>query len=149
MAYTAARMGQSGTSWRHWDTANDAAQRLPNGYYHPWTSFSRVIMGAHAVTIDVELHHGGEADRYARQLDPGAIPSQPRRGRHLIEVARGYYLRRDYGVTLQTLAAAYMVAPETIRYNGYARQMTLDILDTQPSLRGQANDLAVKVGLLD
>lgn len=149
MAYTAARMGQSGIAWGHWDTASDVAQRLPSNYYHRWTSFSRVIMDAHAVTVDVELRHGGEAIRHARQMDPAAIPSQPRRGRHLIEVARGYYLRRDYEATLKTLLDAHGTAPETIRYNGYARQMTLEILDSQPSLRATASDLAAKVGLIN
>lgn len=148
MAYTAARMGQSGVAWGHWDTAHEVSQRLPRDYYHRWTSFSRVIMGAHAVTIDVELRHSGEAIRHARQMDPANIPSQPRRGRHLIEVARGHHLRRDYEATLQTLLAAHATAPETIRFNGYARHMTLEILDSQPSLRATTNDLAAKIGLL-
>jgi transcriptional regulator with XRE-family HTH domain len=148
MAYTASRAGHSGEAWGWWDQADRIAERLPQDYYQPWTSFSRVIMGAHAVTVDVELRHGGEAQRHAVQLEPAAIPSRPRRSRHLIEVARGHYLKRDYHTAVQTLLEAHSTAPETIRYNGYAKAMILEILDTQPTLRRQANDLAAKVGLV-
>ncbi len=63
--YTAARRGDSGTAWRHWDTARAMADQLPADYYHPVTSFSRAVMGAHAVTVAVELHAGGESVRQA------------------------------------------------------------------------------------
>jgi transcriptional regulator with XRE-family HTH domain len=147
-AYTAARAGRNGEAWGWWDKANRVAERLPERYYHPWTSFSRVIMGAHAVTVDVELRHGGEALRHASQVSPAAIPSRPRRGRHLIEVARGHHQQADWHATVEALEQAHAAAPETIRYNGYAKQMTVEILETQPKLRRRANDLAVKVGLI-
>ncbi|MFE5563321.1 helix-turn-helix domain-containing protein, partial [Streptomyces sp. NPDC056544] len=54
--YTAARRGSSATAWRYWDTAQEMAAQLPGSYFHPVTSFSRAIMGAHAVTVAVELH---------------------------------------------------------------------------------------------
>jgi hypothetical protein len=87
-AYTAARTGDRGTAWRYWDRANQIAQRLPAAHYDPMTSFSQVIMPAHAVTIAVECRQAGEGLRQARRSATLAIPSQPRRGRHLIEVAR-------------------------------------------------------------
>jgi hypothetical protein len=105
-------------------------------------------MGAHAVTVDVELRHGGEALRHANQVNPAAIPSRPRRGRHLIEVARGHHQQADYHATVEALEQAHAAAPETIRYNGYAKQMTLELLETQPTLRRPANGLAAKVGLI-
>jgi hypothetical protein len=60
LAFTAARTGDIGEAWRHWDEAARVADRLPDDYYQPWTSFSQVIMRPHAVTIAVELHQGGE-----------------------------------------------------------------------------------------
>jgi len=147
-AYTAARAGETGRAWRHWDEADRAATRLPADYYQPWTSFSQVIIGAHAVTVDVELRHGGEAIRHARRTDPAAIPSRPRRARHLIEVARGHHLRSDHKATVRTLRHAYDSAPETIRYNGYARQITLELVNGPAAVRREANELAEKVGLL-
>jgi hypothetical protein len=106
-----------------------------------------VGQGAHAVTVAVELQKSGEAVRQANRLDP-AIPSKPRRARHLIEVARGHYGKGDNEATVATLRQAYESAPETIRFNGYARQITLDLLDGPRSLRGDVHDLALKVGLV-
>ncbi len=76
-----------------------------------------------------------------------AIPSRPRRARHLIEVARGHHLKHEHGPTLRLLSRAYDSAPETIRFNHYARQMAADILAGRPALRRQATELAVKVCL--
>jgi hypothetical protein len=149
-AYTAARSGRSGDAWRYWDKAKRIADHLPSAYYHPMTSFSRVIMGVHAVTVDVELRKGGESVRLARRVRPGLIPSQPRRGRHLIETARAYRLDNDLDSALWTLEEAYTSAPETIRYNGYARRIVLELLEGPATpLRHRAELLADKVGLLD
>ncbi len=147
--YTAARAGRSGDAWHYWDKAKQVADHLPAVYYHPMTSFSRVIMGAHAVTVDVELRRGGESVRQARRARAALIPSQPRRGRHLIEVARAYHLDNDMDSALHTLEDAYTTAPETIRYNGYARRIVLELLETRTApLRHRAELLADKVGLL-
>ncbi|WP_345350353.1 hypothetical protein [Actinoallomurus liliacearum] len=148
-AYTAARAGENGMAWRLWDEANDVAQRLPRDYYDPMTSFSRAVMGAHAVTIAVELRQGGESSQQARRAARLTIPSQPRRGRHLIEVARAYHLNNDKRSALGSLSEAYVVAPETIRYNGHARRILLELTTEGPrELRRDANDLADRVGLL-
>ncbi|RKS74697.1 helix-turn-helix protein [Actinomadura pelletieri DSM 43383] len=149
VAYTAARAGQSGTAWRWWDRADRIAQSLPASHYDPMTSFSRVIMNAHAVTIAVELRHGGEARRHVRKTDAAAIPSQPRRGRHLIEEARAWRLANDAGAALGALEHAYRTAPETIRYNGYARRMAVELAkESTPALRRDARELADRIGLL-
>ncbi|WP_157430816.1 helix-turn-helix domain-containing protein [Actinomadura macra] len=147
-AYTAARVGQSGTAWSWWDKANRIAESLPAGHYDPMTSFSKVIMGAHAVTVAVELRQGGEARKQARQTRSVAIPSQPRRGRHLIEVARAWQISGDQGAELHALERAYRAAPETIRYNGYARRMVKELADGPIGLRRDARELADRIGLL-
>lgn len=147
-ALTAARAGEEGRAWRHWDQADLMASRLPPGYTHPRTWFSRPVVGFYAVSIGVELRKGGEALRQADRITPRSITSRPRRARHLIEVARAHHLKADPGATLATLDSAYATAPETIRYNGYARQMTIELLNGPPSLRAQAHNLAIKVGLL-
>ncbi|MGW2210105.1 helix-turn-helix domain-containing protein [Streptomyces sp. NPDC001781] len=147
--YTAARRGETGTAWRYWDQARDMAARLPSSYYHPITSFSQAIIGAHAVTIAVELHQGGESVRQAAAADAVVIPSRPRRARHRIEEARGYQLDGQPDVALATLAQAHEAAPETIRYNGYAKSIVLEEAESKsPSRRRRASDLAVKLGLL-
>lgn len=146
--YTAARAGAEGAAWGWWDRADEVAQSLPEAYYDTMTSFSRVVMGAHAVTVAVELRQGGEAPRQATRYAAAVIPSQPRRGRHLIEVARAWHLANDPAAVLGTLKDAYVVAPETIRYNGFAKQMLLELVTDGPSaLRSDARDLADRVAL--
>jgi transcriptional regulator with XRE-family HTH domain len=147
--YTAARRAETGTAWRFWDQARAMADRLPEGYYHPVTSFSREIMGAHAVTVAVELHQGGESVRQAARADAVTIPSRPRRARHRIEEARGYQLDNQPDVALATLAQANEAAPETIKYNGYAKRIVLEEAESKvPARRRRASELAVKIGLL-
>ncbi|WP_241377604.1 helix-turn-helix domain-containing protein [Glycomyces sp. L485] len=148
-AYTAARAGEAGQAWRMWDRADDVASRLPELHYHPQTSFSRAIIGAHAVTAAVELAQPGTALQYARRTDPAAIPSNPRRSRHLVEVARAQHAQGQFAEALATLHDAQRTAPETVRYNGFARRMTLQLLEGPKPLRQSASELAAAVGLVD
>ncbi|MEU8968192.1 helix-turn-helix domain-containing protein [Streptomyces monashensis] len=149
LGYTAARRRDTGVAWGHWDKANNMAARLPADYYHPITSFSQAIMGAHAVTVAVELHQGGESVRQAARADEHVIKSRPRRARHRIEEARGFQLDGQPDTALATLDKAFEAAPETIRYNGYARAIILEEVEsTQSQRRQRASELAVKVGLL-
>jgi transcriptional regulator with XRE-family HTH domain len=147
--YTAARRADTGTAWRFWDQAREMAERLPADYYHPVTSFGRAIMGAHAVTVAVELHQGGESVRQAAASDAVTIPSRPRRARHRIEEARAYQLDGQPDVALATLDKAHKAAPETIKYNGYAKRIVLEEAEAKsPERRRRASELAVKLGLL-
>ncbi|MFJ8191644.1 helix-turn-helix domain-containing protein [Streptomyces sp. NPDC096094] len=149
LGYTAARRRETGTAWRHWDQARDMANRLPPDYYHPVTSFSRAIMGAHAVTVAVELHQGGESVRQAARADQNVIKSRPRRARHRIEEARGYQLDNQPDTAVASLEKAFEAAPETIRYNGYARAILLEEVEsTQAARRRRAADLAARIGIL-
>lgn len=149
LGYTAARRRETGTAWRHWDKANSMASRLPADYYHPVTSFSQAIMGAHAVTVAVELHQGGESVRQAARADEVTIPSRPRRARHRIEEARGYHLDGQPDVAIATLEKAHRAAPETIVYNGYARSIILEEVESkQAARRRRASELAAEIGLL-
>ncbi|MEU3598242.1 helix-turn-helix transcriptional regulator [Streptomyces sp. NPDC006798] len=147
--YTAARRGDTGTAWRYWDRADAMARRLPETYFHPVTSFSRAIMGAHAVTVAVELRQAGEAVRQAAACDAVPIPSRPRRARHRIEEARGYQLAGRPDAALATLSSAHESAPETIAYNGYAKAIVMEEAESKsPPRRRRAAELAVKLGLL-
>ncbi|MFE9937841.1 helix-turn-helix domain-containing protein [Streptomyces hirsutus] len=149
LGYTAARRRETGTAWRHWDRADVMAARLPADYFHPVTSFSQAIMSAHAVTVAVELHQGGEAVRQSAKADKAVIKSRPRRARHRIEEARGYRLDGRPDVAVASLEKAFEAAPETIRYNGYARSILLEEIElTQAARRRRAADLAMKVGIL-
>ncbi|WP_330249764.1 helix-turn-helix domain-containing protein [Nocardia sp. NBC_00565] len=90
IAYVHGRRGRSGDAWRGLEQADRIAQQLGPTYRHVQTSFSQPVMAAHATTLGVELRQPGEALRAARSIDADHIVSVPRRGRHLIEVARAY-----------------------------------------------------------
>ncbi|MFD8143824.1 helix-turn-helix domain-containing protein [Streptomyces sp. NPDC059708] len=146
---TAARRGETGTAWHHWDQARLLAETLPRTYFHPVTSFSRAVIAAHAVTVAVELHAGGESVRQSARAESETIPSRPRRARHRIEQARAYHLDAQPDVALATLAQAHATAPDTVRYNGYARRIILEETEAKsPSRRRRASDLAARLGLL-
>ncbi|MFI9624520.1 helix-turn-helix domain-containing protein [Streptomyces sp. NPDC052042] len=148
-AYTAARRGENGAAWGWWDKAKATSKKLPPSYYHPVTSFSRAIMGAHAVTVAVELRAGGESVRQAVAADATAIPSRPRLARHRIEEARAYHLDGQSETAIATLERAHEAAPETIRYNGYARRIVLEETESKhPARRQRAAVLADQLGLL-
>lgn len=146
--HTAARRGDHGTAWRHWDLARSAADRLPEHHYDPITSFSRAIIGAHAVTIAVELQAGGEGVRQADAAEV-SVPSRPRLARHQIEEARAYQIARQPDAALAALAHAFTSAPETIRYNGHARRIVLEETEARsPRRRRRAAELAARIGIL-
>jgi len=107
------------------------------------------MLGAHRVPAAVELHAGGESVRQSARADASTIPSRPRRARHRIEQARAYQLDGQPDVALATLEQAHAAAPETIRWNGYAKRIILEEYEAaQPQRRRRAADLAVRVGLL-
>lgn len=146
--YALARRGRQGEAWGYWDRANEMAARLGPRYRHVQTSFSTAVMTAHAVTLDVELRRPGDAARTANSFDAGRVPSLPRRSRHLIEVARAYHQRDDGAGTYALLDAAERTAAETIRFNGYARDMLIALTTTPPSgLRDEVRALCARVGV--
>ncbi|MDA5283186.1 helix-turn-helix transcriptional regulator [Streptomyces sp. Isolate_45] len=147
--YTAARRGETGLAWSYWDQARTMAKALPSSYYHRVTSFSQAVMGAHAVTVAVELHAGGESARQAARAEASSIPSRPRRARHRIEQARAYHLDGQPDVALATLAQAHVAAPETVQYNGFAKRIVLEEAEAKsPARRRRASELAQRIGLL-
>lgn len=100
--------------------AEDGDGARAGRYRHVQTSFSTAVMSAHAVTLDVELRRPGDAIRTASRFGAGEIPSRPRRGRHLIAVARAHHQRGERAGVYAVLDAAERTAAKTIRFNGYA-----------------------------
>ncbi len=149
IAYVHARRGRHGEAWAHLERADAIAQRLGPGYRHVQTSFSAPVMVAHATTLGVELRRPGEALRSSDSIDADAILSVPRRSRHLIEVARAHHQRDERHAVWALLDKAERTAAETIRYNGFAREMLLDLSARPPAgFRDDVRNLCVRVGLL-
>ncbi|WP_336082368.1 helix-turn-helix domain-containing protein [Nocardia sp. SSK8] len=143
-----ARRGRHGDAWAAWDRADRWARALGPSYRHVQTSFSQPVQHANALTLGVDLRRSGEALRAARGLDAETIISIPRRSRHLIEVARAHSQNSDRAAVLAELDKAQRTAPETISYNGYARDMLLDLRKSPPTGAAAAvRDLCGRVGL--
>ncbi|MBV8539451.1 MAG: transcriptional regulator [Pseudonocardiales bacterium] len=148
VGYVPARRGRHGEAWGYWERANEMARRLGPRYRHVPTSFSTTVMNAHAVTLDVELRRPGDAMRTANGFDANEIPSLARRSRHLIEVARAHHQRHDGPSTYAMLYAAERTAPDTIRFNGYARDILLSLAAAPPTgLRDDVHALCDRVGV--
>jgi transcriptional regulator with XRE-family HTH domain len=145
-ALTAARAGEDGRAWRHWDCAEQVLRRLPADHAHPRTWFSPAVVGFYALSLSVELRKGTEAVRAANRVDPASITSRPRRARHLVEVARAHHLRADSQAALDAVRAAVQAAPETVQYNSHARRIVLELRDDS-ARRGVAGQLATVIGL--
>lgn len=147
-ALTCARKGRHGDAWRYWESAYEIARKLGPSYRHVQSSFSLPIMQANALSLGVDLRRNGEALNAARRLDPDDIVSIPRRSRHLIEVARAYAANGENAAMLETLARAERTAPETVRFNGFARDLALKLLDHPPTGEQRAvRELATKIGI--
>ncbi|MFD7843271.1 helix-turn-helix domain-containing protein [Nocardia sp. NPDC059764] len=148
IAYVHGRRGRSGDAWRGLERADGIARQLGPTYRHVQTSFSQPVMASHATTLGVELRQPGEAMRAARSIDADHIVSVPRRGRHLIEVARAYMQRDEDTAALTMLVKSEQTAPETIRYNGFARDMVRDLLKKPPpGMRNDVRELSQRVGV--
>ncbi|HEY6798477.1 MAG TPA: hypothetical protein VI248_27685, partial [Kineosporiaceae bacterium] len=77
------------------------------------------------------------------------IPSRPRLARHRVEQARAYQLAGQPDAAIATLTQASAAAPETVRYNGYAKAIVLEEMEARSApRRQQAADLAATMGLL-
>jgi len=148
VAYVHARRGRHGDAWARWERADQIARGLGAGYRHVQSSFSTAVIGAHAVTLGVELQRPGEALHAADSFDPESIPSLARRSRHLIEVARAHSHRGEHAASWALLNRAERTASETIKYNGYARAMLINLRDRPPTgLRDDVRELCDRVGL--
>jgi hypothetical protein len=147
-ATTAAKGGREGDAWRHWDAASATAERLPGGFYHPWTMFGAANVKLHAVSISADLSRSSEVRSHAEEIDPDEIPSRERRGRLGVEIARAYYQKRDYPAMLHWLETAYQTSADSVRYSPTARQMTADAVDHGGALISRrARSLAGSIGL--
>ena len=103
----------------------------------------------HERSAQTGLQGPGDGRGQAARADETTIRSRPRRARHRIEEARGFHLDAQPDVAIATLEKAYRAAPETIRYNGYARAIILEEVEsTQAARRRRASELAVEVGIL-
>jgi len=146
LALTHAKAGRAGEAWRHLDLAGEAADRY--GGTHPWLMFGRPAVDAYAVTVDTDLFRLGEATRRVERYDPVALPSRTRRAVYLIDAARVHNLRKNNLAVVHLLGNALREAPDTVRYNTFARATALDLVEHGGAVRADARQLAAAIGLV-
>ncbi|MDG4768587.1 helix-turn-helix transcriptional regulator [Solwaraspora sp. WMMD406] len=149
-ALTRARTGDQG-AWSDWDAARAVVERaLPDGFVGLRTRVSRPLVDVYAVMCAVDLGDPDEAQRRAHALDPAAIPSTERRGRHYVELARSADLEGAREATLHLLTRAEATSPETVRYSPVAQDMATRLAREAPAaVRAEAVDLARRIGAAD
>ncbi|MEU7280960.1 helix-turn-helix transcriptional regulator [Streptomyces sp. NPDC045431] len=148
VALSFAKVGKAGDAWRYWDRANDAANRLGEGYAHPWLIFGQGVVDAYALTMHNDLMQPGKALEVAGALDLGKVPSATRRSYHLIETARAYGMKDEGVAAVALLEKAFRESPETIRYNMYTRMVLPELAKTGPRMvRADAQALALELGI--
>lgn len=149
IALSYARVGQSGSAWRHWDFADEAVNALPAGYRHRWLIFGRETVDAYAITMLTDLMHGAEAARKADRVDIGALPSATRRSFHTIETARAYHQGRQHVAALHLLRTAFDDSPDTARFNLFTRGTILDLAEHGgATVRREAQQLVHELDLV-
>ncbi|WP_175412024.1 XRE family transcriptional regulator [Streptomyces sp. TRM64462] len=147
-ALSFAKIGRSGTAWRYWDRADDAARRLGDGYAHPWLIFGRGVVDAYALTMHNDLARSVQALDAASSLDLSGVPSATRRSYHLIEAARAHGMQGESVAAVHLLTKAWQESPETIQYNLHARAALPQLVKSAPpTVREDARHLAVEIGV--
>lgn len=148
LALGRAKAGNAGAAWRHWDMAVDAAQALGRGYVHPWLMFGPLAVEAYGISIDTDLQRPGEAARRADAVELAGLPSRTRRASYMIDSARAHRMRQEHVAVVHLLGRALRESVETVRHSTYARQATLELLERRGTVREDARELALAMGLL-
>jgi transcriptional regulator with XRE-family HTH domain len=149
MGISAAYQGDNGNAWRFWDTADEVANALPAGYFHPQTIFGRANVDIHGVSIAGELRRFGEAVSRADLIDPEKVPSRERRGRLYGEIAAGHMQRRELEQARHFLERSYIESPEEAPYSPLTRGVAVELVRTATgSLKTEAAALVERMGIL-
>lgn len=147
-ALTAAKSGEEGRAWRMWDTASQAANSLGADYVHPWLLFGRAEVDAYALTIEVDLCHGGSAIQRACSYDHSVLPSRTRRAAWLIEASRAHQLRNEPVAMIHMLQWALRESTETVRHSNFARTVSLELSEQRGPVGADARELALAIGTI-
>jgi transcriptional regulator with XRE-family HTH domain len=131
--------------------AERAAERLGDERNDFWFAFGPTNVRIHAVALAVEVGDPDETIRLGESLDTSRLPAgvRGRRSAVLVDLARGYAMRRMDAAAVNTLLDAEQVAPEAVRYNLIVHELLRELLKrehraTTPQLR----PLAERAGVL-
>lgn len=117
-----------------------------------WFAFGPTNVEVHRMSVAIELGDPRAAIHIGEQIDTGSLPSGlvGRRTAVHLDLARAYGQLRMDAAAMNMLNEAERIAPQTVRYNKYVRELTREMLKrehrpTTPQLR----PFAERLGLLD
>ena len=155
-ALTAARAGDTATTWARWERARTVADEIGRDLNEP-LAFGPSNVAIWSVALPVEMLHGAEAVDRAGQVNPflgTLIPaatigpgrySRERLSRHWIDVGRAYYYRADRDRALTAILQAERIAPQKTRINPAAREVVSHLLRSRR--KNDLVELALRMGV--
>lgn len=146
-AITSAKMGREGDALRYLDDAAEMAAAMPH-YAHAATLFGIPNATLTGVSVQVELRKGGKAVDVADAVDPDSIPSQDRRARVWLEVARAYRQRKDNTAAVHVLQRAVNTSQESMTCHPLARSLAGELVTSGGRIvEKEARALAISLGV--
>ncbi|WP_216211013.1 helix-turn-helix domain-containing protein [Amycolatopsis aidingensis] len=113
-----------------------------------WTAFGPTNVALYAVSIEVESGEAVEGLRLAERIQHERAPSIERRVAFLLDQAKGYQQRRDYGRSLPLLRTTAREAPEDLRYRPSAHRLLRAAIERgRRSVSAEASRLARSIGV--
>jgi transcriptional regulator with XRE-family HTH domain len=117
-----------------------------------WFAFGPTNVQIHRLAVAVELGEPREAVRVGEEISTAALPSGlvGRRTAVLLDLARAYGQLRMDPAAVNMLTEAERIAPQTVRYNKFVRELTRDLLRREHrASTPQLLPFAERLGLLD
>jgi hypothetical protein len=105
----------------------------------------------HGVSLAIELGDPDDAIRLGEVVDVSNLPPgvRGRRSGLLVDLARGYSMRRMDAAAVNTLLEAEQIASETVRFNVLVHEMVRELLKREhKASTPQLRPLAERVGVL-
>jgi len=133
------------------DEAERTAERLGDERNDFWFAFGPTNVRIHAVALAVEVGDPDETIRLGESLDTSRLPAgvRGRRSAVLIDLARGYAMRRMDAAAVNTLLDAEQVAPEAVRFNVIVHEQLRELLKREHrASTPQLRPLAERAGVL-
>lgn len=145
-AVAAVRQGQAWTARERVRKVMPLAERTGERNVY-WTAFGPTNVAMYAVSVEVEAGETAEGLRLAEHIDHKHSPSIERRVAFLLEQAKGYTQRHDFGSALALLQIASREAPEDVAHRPTAQQLLATVIQRgRRGVAAAAAQLAKRVG---
>jgi transcriptional regulator with XRE-family HTH domain len=131
------------------DELSDELGRDGNRY---WFAFGPTNVRIHRVAVAVELGDAREAIRLGEGIDVSELPAGlvGRRTAVLVDMARAYGQVRMDSAAVNMLAEAERLAPQTVRFKKFVRELTRGLLRREHRVSTpQLRPFAQRMGVLD